>query len=249
MIRVLVGQPCYSGIEPESYTAAQNPTQRRGDVQVSVMRPRASLLAHAFNLAVVYALNEKYDYFGLLHGDVLPDKWWIDSLLDAKESSGVEVVHAISPIKDDRGLTSTALGYSDDAFAPVRRLTVTELQGLPDVFTIADINERLDPDATHLLPNTGCILMRANTWLRGFTGFTIDDRIIRGDGEWGLDVCPEDWNFGHWCAKNGVSVGASKMRIRHVGHHTYDSSHVWGQATDEHYQEARKQYEEYCNAI
>ena len=249
MRRVLLAQPGYAGIEQDSYTATVRASQRKDEIAVGIMRPHASLLAHAFNLGVVACLNGGYDEFALLHGDIVPEKWWLDTLLDQREVAGVDVIHASSPIKDTRGLTSTAVAYTDDIFAPVRRITTKELATLPDVFTIDDIRTQIDADAKYLLPNTGCIVMRADTWFKEFPGFTIEDRVIHDDKEWGVDVCPEDWNFGHWCAANGVNVAGSKMRIQHVGRHAYDTSIAWGWDTDEDYFKNKQIYKEYCDAV
>lgn len=240
-MKVLLAQPCYGGVEPESYHAAMTATKRKGEVRVSVMRPKASLLAHAFNLAVAYALNNNFEYFAMLHGDIAPDEGWLDGMLDTVNSGQYDVIHAVSPIKDSRGVTSTAIGYEDDEFGLVRRLTMAEAHKLPVVFGINDIRETIDADADRLLPNTGCLVMRADTWFRDFPGFTINDRVMRAGEEWAVDVCSEDWQFGHWCHKSGITVGGTLLKLLHFGRTSYDTSKVWGWEVDQHWEESKQQ--------
>ena len=239
MKRVLLVQPAYGKIEPESYHSAQLATKRKGDVSVGIMRPCASLLAHAFNLGAAYCLNQKYEYFAMLHGDISAKDGWIDTLLDTLDT-GVDVVHAVAPIKDHRGLTSTAIAFWDDQFEPVRRLTVSELTKLPEVFTITDVQQNIDPNAKRLLPNTGCLCFRADTWFKRFPGFTINDQLATMDGnEWAVDVMPEDWNFGHWCGRNFLTVaGVTNVDLRHYGRWSFTTSAKYGWEIDEHYLEA-----------
>lgn len=219
MSKVLLVQPGYGGIEPESYHAAMTATKQGGDTKVHVMRPVASLLAHAFNLGAVYCLEKKYEYFAMLHGDLQADTGFVDTMIGILDQGQYDVIHAVSPIKDHRRLTSTAWAYWDDAFSPVRRLTVKELHQLPETFGIEDIQKQFDADALRLLPNTGCLCFRADTWFKKFTGFTINDQIATIDNEaWSVDVMPEDWNFGHWCGRNGVRVGGTRaVKLRHFG--------------------------------
>lgn len=241
MKQVLLVQPGYGGIEPESYHAAQMATARRDQVKVGIMRPCCSLLAHAFNQGAVYCLTQKYDYFAMLHGDLSAPNGWIDVMMDVLDAGKCDVLHAVAAIKDGRRLTSTAIAYWDDQYAPVRRLTVKELAKLPDTFTVEDVREHIDQEAKRLLPNTGCLMFKADTWFKKFTGFTINDQIKTIDNsEWSIDVMPEDWNFGHWCGRNYVSVGGTTaVRLEHFGRWTFTcDQNGGGWETDEHYLEA-----------
>lgn len=217
--RVLLVQPGYGGIEPESYHAAQASVEKGSDLRVGVMRPVASLLAHAFNLGAAFCLEHKYDYFAMLHGDIGVEAGFMDKLVAILDEGRFDVIHACSPIKDHRRLTSTAWAYWDDQFAPVRRLAIKELHRLPETFGIEEIREQFDPKALRLLPNTGCLCFRADTWFKKYTGFTINDQLATVDGEkWSVDVMPEDWNFGHWCGRNGVRVGGTRViQPKHFG--------------------------------
>lgn len=242
MKRILIAQPSSGRVEPEASRALTMATKNGldGQIEVAVSRPRSSLLSHAFNLSVAHALNDKYDYWCLLHEDIWPDDYWLDLLLQQMHTHDLDAIHAVSPIKDTRGVTSTAVAYSGDRYAPVRRITTTELQNLPVTFGIDELRQSLDPDADRLLPNTGCLLLCADTWLKDFPGFTIHDRVIRAGDEWGVDVCSEDWNFGHWCAENSVAVGGTRaVKIYHLGRHGYTSACGWGTwKTDQHYFDA-----------
>lgn len=250
MKQVLLVQPGYSGLEPESYHAAQLATVRRDTCKVGIMRPCASLLAHAFNLGAAYCLNNKYEYFAMLHGDIAAPAGWLDTLLDIVDSGMCDVIHAVAPIKDHRRITSTAWAYWDDQFAPVRRLTVKELAKLPETFTVEDVRTGIDADAKRLLPNTGCLVFRADTWFRRFTGFTINDQVATLDGdEYSVDVMPEDWNFGHWCGRNFLKVaGTTAVKVQHFGRWTFTCEPGnTGWEVDEHYLEAIGQKTEGAN--
>lgn len=234
--KVLIGQPYYTDIKQGSHHSARMPIVGRDDIEPHLVpNCRSSLLAFGFNelVATCNRLGE-FDYFAMLHADISCPNGWLGVLIDEMEGAGVDMMHAVCAIKDDNGLTSTALAYSDNEWACVRRITSTELQKLPSTFDIKDINSSLDKNAIRLLPNTGCMVMRAGTWLEDFPGFCVLDRIRRTeDGDWAAEVIPEDWNFGHWCARNGISVGGTKAVLtKHRGEADYRNDRVWGQEVD-----------------
>src|SRR5262245_17498739 len=73
-----------------------------------------SLLASNFNRIWCYALNlvhhgERVDYFAMLHDDIDPEKYWLDKLIDELEAQELDLLSVVVPIKDRRGMTSTAL--------------------------------------------------------------------------------------------------------------------------------------------
>ena len=79
-----------------------------------------SLLANSINRLWVQALNERTDHgwthFAMHHADVQAPAGWVDTLADEMARVGADVISAVVPIKDYRGLTST--GWRDPGVGP-----------------------------------------------------------------------------------------------------------------------------------
>lgn len=207
----------------------------------------SSLLAFGFNKAWCNFANGPFDYFAMLHADIFPHGPWLDTMIDELENGGYGVLHAAVAIKDTRGLTSTAIGSVDDLFGLVRRITVTELQKLPETFGYPEAIKVLEmPEKPRhgILPNTGVMLVKRDGFpFDSFRGFGIIDQISKGaDGKWKADVEPEDWAFGRWCGRNGVKVGCTRrVTTSHMGRASFPNNEAWGQwATDLHHEAALK---------
>lgn len=210
----------------------------REDTKVYSWRSQSSLLANNFNGCVVTCLKAgKFDYYCQIHSDIEASRSFVAVLIDELEKHNLDAIHAVVPIKHNAGMTSTAVAYSDDEWDVVRRITMKELAKLPTTFDIETLKEVYDPNAIRLLPNTGCLLMRVDDWLKDFPGFEILDKIVRNEeGGWDDKVVPEDWNFGHWAARNGVKVGGTKaVKITHWGRQGYPNNEQWGEETDSHW--------------
>lgn len=242
--RVFVAQPHHSAIEPEAYEAVNRGSADQ-EMEIAALRRRSSLLANSFNRALCTCLGarEVADYFCLLHADVVPCDGFLDIGIESIERYGFAAVHASCAIKDGNGDTSTAIAFSDDLWAPIRRITTTELHQLPDTFSLFDIRRELDPTAFALLPNTGCLLIKIEPWLWEFPGFAILDRIVTGPtGKRQAEVLSEDWHFGFWARANGIRIGGSrKITTRHIGPAPFTTEHPWGRKRDEEYFELIRQ--------
>lgn len=198
--------------------------------------PPSSLLNHSFNQAWAAALNARdwrnATHFAMLHNDIAPDPGWLTVLLDELTSLDADVVSAVVPIKDERGLTSTAV-YEGDPWCR-RRLSLTEVNDLPDTFCGEDAGGKL-------LLNTGlwvCDLRRE--WCNDVC-FHSAERIETGlDGKRRAEVIPEDWLFSHWLNERGAKLYAtSKVRLRHIGETEFTNGEPWGAwTTDEQFAEA-----------
>jgi hypothetical protein len=203
------------------------------------VRPRnCSLLAYGFNNAWCEFLNGGFDYFAMLHADLEARGPWLDTLMN-EMGDRFGVMHAAVAIKDEFGLTSTAIGGCM-AFDPVRRLTLKELHKLPETFGYEE-TKSLQP-LRHdwgLLPNTGCLLVRRDGFpVRKFTGFSISDMVVQSeDGQFRCYVDPEDWAFGRFCKREGVEVGCTrKIETVHYGRAAFSNIEPWGRyETDENY--------------
>lgn len=202
-----------------------------------------SLLANTFNQFWADALNRQVDgedikFFVMLHDDVVPAEGWVDQLLHDLIESNADLTAAVVPIKDYRGLTSTAIDDPADPFKPARRLTMREVYTLPEVFTAEDTGH----GDRFLLANTGCWACRfdrpwrlaenADGTLKLF--FTINDEIRRGpDGKWQARVEPEDWNFSRRLGALGGRVTVTRrVELAHWGMIPFSNKHGdWGEWT------------------
>lgn len=184
---------------------------------------RSSLLAHTFNHLWAQALMARtthgVTHFLMLHNDVIPlDPKWVSILYHEMQRVGGSVISAVSPIKDSRGLTSTALEtYS--VWAP-RRLTMKEIVKMPETFTSED-----------LLVNTGMLLVDIRgEWVKDVF-FTIRDGMMRNEEATNFipTVEPEDWAFSRQVKKLGVKVYATtKVKLLHQGSFRYPNFGAWG---------------------
>ncbi len=238
---------------------------------IHVTDQSSSLLAYGFNMKFADCISspQPFDYFCLLHSDIYPhmekpDQNWVATLIDELEAGGYDAIHAVTAIKDPRGLTSTAIGRIDDEWAKVRRITIDEEIELPETWDMELLRKHLPrfdegPLKGHrlcLLPNTGVLMLKLGPWVDRFPGFTIRDRLIkyfpatklvvpndvscnasRSEYCYRAQVVPEDWGFGRWCAQNGLRVGCTrKVRTDHYGRTAFPNHQKWGmQKIDEYF--------------
>jgi hypothetical protein len=211
--RVFLACPSYGPVEPEMAMGIAGAARRR---EVTARNTRVSLLALNCNLLWCEALNRRGtaqhpDHFAMLHADIGPETGWLDKLLDERERVGADVLSAIVPIKDDRGQTSTAV----ETEADVRRLSVSELDGLPPTFDVS----ALGPPGSILLANTGLFVCDfSQPWVEQ-VWFEIIDTIERNaEGIFEPLNLPEDWNFSRKCAALGVKVFVTQIiKLDHFG--------------------------------
>jgi len=174
-------------------------------------------------------------HLAFLHGDIAPEDLWIDKLVDEMDSLKADFISVVAPIKDLRGLTSTAIGKFGLDWTPYRRLTMEEVMVLPETFSIEDTEY---PDDI-LLHNSGCWLADLRNPLfgeedasgRGLVYFTINDRIVRKGGKRTYQVEPEDWFFSRRLHEQGARTFATrKVLIEHHGDFAFRNDHAWGVA-------------------
>ncbi len=211
---------------------------------------RSSLLGRSFNdlwaSALQGAQNGVITHFAMIHHDIGPEPaapdgrriWWLDEMLDEMERVRADVLSVVSPIKDHRGLTSTAIDDPQDPYEPERRLTMHEILQLPETFTAEDCFKMgINPHRHILLVNTGLLLVDIRKpWVLGDWAanrpvmFTINDRIRRNpDGQWTVDVESEDWYFSREAARWGAQVYCTrKIAIKHFGEVAWTNHEDWG---------------------
>lgn len=203
-----------------------------GRCRVGQFGHRGSLLAYGFNTlwcqALDLAAKGECDRFAMLHADVCPAAGpWLDRLERVLQQTGADVASVVVPIKDTRGLTSTAIGDPADPWRQVKRLTVRECLALPESFRAADCGFPGHP----LLVNTGCWMARLDRgdW-PGKVHFEIRDRVVTlPDGTRKAQCLPEDWGWSRQLHALGVDVVATRaVNVRHVGRIEFANDQPWG---------------------
>lgn len=225
-MRILLGVP-YNGHVNWQATQSAWKSSEKHEVQVAAVP--SSLLALGFNTLLAESLNrnEAGDFvecMAMLHMDLSADDFWLDKLVEIMESRQVDFVSAIAAIKDERGLTSSGLGFVEYPWSPWRRFTMRQLATMPKTFDQADIGY----PRMVLMHNTGCWLadlrkplfheQNADGELKAF--FTINDRVVKRDGKWRPEVEPEDWFF----SRRLHELGAKTCVTREVVTHHYGTS-------------------------
>lgn len=199
---------------------------------VAQMKIRSiSMLTLCFNELWCDALNAepRADVFCMMHDDVIPANGWLDTMIDELESTGADILSAVIPIKDLRGMSSTAVMDKDTGY--VRRISMTESVSLPQTFD----TKMAGYDNHHMLINTGLWVCRLGQHWNKEVCFTVRDRIIHGpDGKFYAQGMSEDWMFGLWASKRGLKVMATtKVPVKHSGNFEFPSG-KWGNwKTDE----------------
>lgn len=242
-----VAQPLHNAaIDPASRDAVWKGTTRK------VVLPRASsnsLLANNFNRHWVEALKKFKEgvvtHFVMLHGDVIPEDGWMDVMHAEMVEHDLDILSAVVPIKSEKGVTSTAIGYPDRPWGVWKRLTMREVYALPETFGA----EHTEQPGWPLLVNTGCMMIRLSPeWPFYYTEseglefrFEIRDWIIpkppdTPDGEVKLECCvqPEDWGFSRKAWRRGLRVMATrKVALSHIGASSYPNTSAWGTVATE----------------
>ncbi len=194
----------------------------------------SSLMDQSFNLLWALALEQadrgEATHFAMIHSDVEPEVFWLDTFMDIMESRGCDLVSAVIPIKDGHGLTSTAISHPTDPWKIERRLTMSELDTLPETFGAEICPGR------HLLVNNGLFLcdLRApwcdNDELCNDTKNSIhrvrqDGRVVKRT----VLCVPQDWQFSRDIQTLGGSVVATqKVHVAHHGKSVFNNRGTWG---------------------
>lgn len=176
------------------------------------------------NARTLQRRGKRIDYFAMLHDDIGCEDFWLDKLIDELEANGLDILGVVCPIKDVRGITSTAIADKDGDPWKVVRLTMDEVYRLPPTFTSEDVGG-------DLLLNTGCWVCRFDVFSQYPFYFTINDQITLDEerNEYVVDVESEDWFFSRLCHQAGMKVGATrKVALFHEGNTRYLNTQAWG---------------------
>jgi len=130
-VRCFIAIPTYDGsVAAETATGLLSPGVK---TEYTTMFHGSSLLCRGFNTMFAMALNNRnkgFTHFLLHHADIGPEMGWLDKMVEIMQREGADVLSAVSPIKNQEGLTSTALDEDwrgRSAFVCPRRLTLHEL--------------------------------------------------------------------------------------------------------------------------
>ncbi len=226
--RIFLGQPGYGKCTAAAARALWQACAP--GVHVDRQYAAGSLLACNFNKLWCHALNivhagERLDYFAMLHDDIGCEDFWLDTLIDELERNNLDVLGAVVPIKDFRGITSIALHHEGDNWNPECRLSMRDVYRLPETFTSDDLG------GAPLLLNTGCWVAKWNQeWCRQVR-FEINDRIVfdRVNNCYRPEVESEDWFFSRLLNDLGLRIGATrKIALKHEGDVEFSNTHAWG---------------------
>lgn len=246
---MLLGMPSYDGKAEIASVEACFVHATLGKCSVAPARASGSFLTKVFNSLWCAALNGRAQgmtHFAMLHADIIPTvPGWVDAMVEELEKSGADMIAAVSPLKNEFGLTSTAVACDDPWLC--RRLTMKEVYELPETFGAEDAGGPL-------LLNTGlwvCDLRRPFWDLLNEDGLTtrlcfdFKNRIVRdpNTGDFHAEAVSEDWLFSRELNRMGAKLCATrKVGVRHIGEKEYSTDRVWGSmATDEVFHKINEQ--------
>jgi len=227
---VFLGMPSYGELSVGAAMGLYRPS-RNPNFDITIHAQNSSLLASNMNGLWCSALNmartaKGCAYFCMLHADVEPSEFWLDALIDELEAKQLDVLGVVCPIKDQRGVTSTAVGRDDgDTWRVHARLTMREIYRLPETFTSEDLGRPL-------LINTGCWVCKFDEAWAKKVHFTINDRICFDPqrGIYFAQVEPEDWFVSRLFHELGLKVGATrKVGLEHRGTMAFTNRTPWGE--------------------
>ena len=228
-MKIFLGMPLHSvhGATPLALHAFEQPS--RLSVRAQVMAD--SSLVNCFTSLWCAALNYGAELFAMQHGDVEPQPGWLDVLLAEGARQQADCIAAVVPLKDNRGVTSTAIDDPDNPWLPLRRLTMTEIWNgsLPATFGSADLRTR-----NALLVNTGCMLVRMAALPDDFVFEQVARRVrLLNDGLWASQFQPEDWIMSRTLHRLGRRVFATRaVPLTHRGDFGYANDRPWGEVID-----------------
>jgi hypothetical protein len=209
---------------------------------VRLIEANSSLINHCFNHLWCTALNERergITHFAMIHSDIEPSHYWLDTLLLEMQKVGADVISAVVPVKDDRGITSTAVDTGNLFHA--KRLTMKEVMSLPETFTEEDAG--------------GPLLLNTGLWLCDMRGSWAEDicfrshhQLAKRDGQWFPEVISEDWDASDQFNKLGLKLAATrKVKVKHHGASEYPNDQAWGRwSVDEAWTEHQKKEDALC---
>lgn len=228
MNKVYLGIPCYGNKVSEGTVRSVTMASKTGAVDMFHCSSY-SLLPQNFNMLYCDALNQRKDgitHFAMLHDDIIPEPFWLDKMLLIMGSHRADALCVVVPVKDSRGVTSTAIDAEDaNTFCKVRRVTMTEAY------------KKYKPTFTHprLLLNTGCLLIDlSKPWVEK-VWFHFENRIVKdSEGQFKAEGVSEDWAFSRMALKEGARLFATReISVLHEGLSRWGNQEAWGSVAED----------------
>lgn len=239
---VFLGIPTYDGQLDAGVAQAAYLSCSRSR-KVHVLTNGKSLLSSNCNTLYANALNlrKSHDlkWFAMLHADVVPGPYWLDQLIHEAERHQADMMSAVVAIKDERGISSTAISSGDD-WRQFGRLTFHQMHAptFPitfDIQTAADALESLDGALRvsecprhGLLANTGCMVVRLDRDWSEKLHFRNYDRIACENGSFFAMDFSEDWYFSRLVASYGGKVCCTTRVPTLHGKFRFPNDRAWG---------------------
>lgn len=166
-----------------------------------------SMTTLCFNALWASALNQKktgVTHFAMCHDDITPEAGWLDKMLAIMEREKCHILSAVSPLKNESGLTSTAV--DNDTWNPPR-FTLRQLSKMPSTFT-----------SPKLLLNTGLMLVDIReTWVDTML-FDVKNAMLLGEKGFSPIAFTEDWLFSRKANALGKKLCATtEVKLTHCG--------------------------------
>lgn len=198
-----------------------------------------------WTLALERASLGEITHFAMLHSDISPETGWLDRLVDECDRLDADLVSAVVPLKDFRGVTSTGISGPEDQWGGFRRFTVKELPSLPKTFNASDAGYGDWP----LLINTGCFIadLRKQVFFttdqgEALVNFNFPRKTYREGGGWKMLRESEDWHLSRCLHRLKARYYAtSRIQVKHMASHVAFQN--WGAWGEEHDEETRPLWE------
>lgn len=231
MAKVYLGIPFYGDKIGWGIPGALMRASKRAGCLSHYRMQSFSVLPRNFNMLYAEALNSRKEgvtHFCMLHDDIVIEDYWLDKMLDIQERVKADVLSVVSPIKDGRGLTSTALD-----------IPMTDFMGeyTPRRLTLHEIFEKYEPTFTDekILLNTAVMLVRINNDWADKISFDFDEKIVKNpSGNFEAFGMSEDWLYSRRAKAHGAKLFATReVLINHLGPTKYYNAKPWGEWTED----------------
>ena len=218
---VFLGIPSYDGRIHNGLVSAIFGAAAEG-VLGKIQIQSFSWLTRNFNDLYAAALNAKREgitHFCMLHDDVVPERaGWLDKMLAIMLKHDASMLAVVIPLKDEKGLTSTAIDIPKGG-TRFRRLTLKEVYKKDPTFTQPDI-----------LLNTGLMLIDLQKPWAEKLSFGFEDGIgLDKDGKFKAFGTPEDWLISRRAKMMGAKIYATReVEVTHIGGGKWSNASPWG---------------------
>lgn len=216
---VYVGIACYGNVMHQEILGKFIKASKTHGVVSHYLAQSYSILPRNFNKLLCQALNLRdkgVTHFLLWHSDILPQEdFYVDKMLQLMDKHDADILSVIVPLKDQTGITSTALVNPDDHYKPIRytlKQLMDKRNNIPATFTHPDI-----------LVNSGFMLIDiTNPWIEEIA-FDFEEVIEKNkDGQFEAKGLSEDWHFSHLAKDLGAKIFATReIPVVHVGGQTW----------------------------